>query len=117
MPSIRDLVAAISQRDGVDAVIVLGHDGLVIDSYMASGLDPDDLAARIPGIVAPASSFGVDHGRGDLLTAVLEHTDGLALMSVLSPDAILVVLLAPHANAGQLLYELRRNREHIAASI
>src|SRR5581483_12471103 len=31
MPSIRDLVAAIRQRDGVDAAIVLGRDGLLIE--------------------------------------------------------------------------------------
>jgi predicted regulator of Ras-like GTPase activity (Roadblock/LC7/MglB family) len=27
------------------------------------------------------------------------------------------VLLTPRANIGQLLYELRRNREHIAALV
>jgi predicted regulator of Ras-like GTPase activity (Roadblock/LC7/MglB family) len=117
MPSIRDLVAAIRQRDGVDAAIVLGHDGLLIDSQLAPGLDAEDMAARIPGIIGPANEFGFATGRGELLTAVLEHGDGLAIVSVLSPDAILLVLVAPRANIGQLLYELRRNREHIAALI
>ncbi|MEO7086770.1 MAG: roadblock/LC7 domain-containing protein [Gemmatimonadaceae bacterium] len=117
MPSIRDLVAAIRQRDGVDAAIVLGPDGLLIDSQLAPGLDAENIAARIPGIIAPANEFGFATGRGELLTAVLEHRDGLAIVSVLSPDAILLVLVAPRANIGQLLYELRRNREHIAALI
>src|SRR5881409_734423 len=54
MPSIRDLVAAIRQREGVDAAIVLGRDGLLIDSQLAPGLDPEDLAARIPPIIGPA---------------------------------------------------------------
>jgi predicted regulator of Ras-like GTPase activity (Roadblock/LC7/MglB family) len=35
----------------------------------------------------------------------------------LSPEAILLVLLNPRANIGQLLFELRRNREHIAALV
>ena len=34
MASIRDLVAALRQRDGVDAAIVLGRDGLLIDSQV-----------------------------------------------------------------------------------
>lgn len=117
MPSIRDLVAAIRQREGVDAAIVLGHDGLLIDSQLNPGLDAEDVAARIPGIIGPADEFGAAIGRGELLTAVLEHRDGLAIVSVLSPEAILLVLLTPRANIGQLLYELRRNREHIAALV
>jgi predicted regulator of Ras-like GTPase activity (Roadblock/LC7/MglB family) len=117
MPSIRDLVAAIRQREGVDAAIVLGRDGLLIDSQLGPGLDAEDVAARIPGIIGPADEFGVAIGRGELLTAVLEHRNGLAIVSVLSPEAILLVLVTPRANIGQLLFELRRNREHIAALV
>jgi uncharacterized protein len=117
MPSIRDLVAAIRQREGVDAAIVLGRDGLMIDSQLGPGLDADDVAARIPAIIGPADDLGAATGRGDLLTAVLEHRNGIAVVSVLSSEAILLVLLNPRANIGQLLFELRRNREHIAALV
>lgn len=117
MPSIRDLVAAIRQREGVDAVIVLGHDGLLIDSQLGPGLEAEDVAARIPGIIGPADEFGAAVGRGKLVTAVLEHRNGLAIVSVLSPEVILLVLLTPRANVGQLLFELRRNREQISALV
>jgi predicted regulator of Ras-like GTPase activity (Roadblock/LC7/MglB family) len=117
MPSIRDLVAAIRQREGVDAAIVLGRDGLLIDSQLGPALDADDVAARSPSIIGPADDLGAATGRGELLTAVLEHRDGIAVVSVLSPEAILLVLLNPRANIGQLLFELRRNREHIAALV
>jgi len=117
MPSIRDLVAAIRQREGVDAAIVLGPDGLLIDSSHAAGVDADGLAARIPAIIAAADELGNATGRGEMLTAVLEHRNGLAIASVLSPEAILLVLVTPRANIGQLLFELRRNREHIAALV
>jgi predicted regulator of Ras-like GTPase activity (Roadblock/LC7/MglB family) len=117
MPSIRDLVAAIRQREGVDAAIVLGRDGLLIDSQLGPGLDAEDVAARIPSIIGPAYDLGAVTGRGELLTAVLEHRDGIAVVSVLSSEAILLVLLNPRANIGQLLFELRRNREHIAALV
>ncbi|HVZ78536.1 MAG TPA: roadblock/LC7 domain-containing protein [Gemmatimonadaceae bacterium] len=117
MPSIRDLVAAIRQRDGVEAAVVLGRDGLLIDSQSVPGLDPEDLAARIPPIITPADELGAAAQRGELLTAVFEHRHGLAVVSVLTADAVLFVLLQPTANVGQLLYELRRNREHIAALV
>jgi predicted regulator of Ras-like GTPase activity (Roadblock/LC7/MglB family) len=41
----------------------------------------------------------------------------MAIVSVLSSEAILLVLVQSSANIGQLLYELRRNREHIAALV
>ena len=117
MPNIRDLVGAIRHRDGVEAAVVLGRDGLLIDSQSASGLDPEDLAARIPAIIGPADELGDAVRRGALMTAVLEYREGLAIIEVLNADAILVVLVRPDANVGRLLFELRRHREHIAALI
>ncbi len=117
MASIRDLVAAIRQREGVEAAIVLGRDGLLIDSQAVPGLDPDDIAARIPPIFLSADDLGAAAQRGELLTAVLEHRGGLAIISSMSAEAILFVLVSPQANVGQLLFELRRNREHIAALV
>ncbi len=117
MPSIRDLVGAIRQREGVDAAVVLGRDGLLIDSQVIPGLDAEDLAARIPSIIGPADELGEGIGRGNLVTAVLEYNNGLAIVTVLNADAVLVVLVRPDHNVGLLLYELRRNREHIAALV
>ena len=36
MATIRDLVGAIRKREGVEAVVVLGRDGLVIDSQVGT---------------------------------------------------------------------------------
>jgi uncharacterized protein len=117
MASIRDLVGALRQREGVDAAIVLGRDGLLIDSQAIPGLNPEDLAARIPPIIGPSDDLGNAANRGEAVTIILEHKQGIAIVSVLSDEAILLVLVQPSANIGQLLYELRRNREHIAALV
>jgi len=117
MASIRDLVAAIRQREGVDAAVVLGSDGLLIDSQSAAGMDAEDLAARVPPIIAAADELGRAAMRGEFVTAVIEHAGGLAIVSALSSDATLLVLATPRVNIGQLVYELRRNRDHIAALI
>lgn len=117
MASIRDLVAAIRQREGVEAAVVLGRDGLLIDSQTVPGLNAEDIAARIPPIIGPADDLGAALGRADLVTAVLEHRGGVAILSAMSSEAILFVLVTPQANIGQLLFELRRNRDHIAALV
>lgn len=117
MPTIRDLVAAIRQRDGVEAAVVLGRDGLLIDSQTVPNLDAEQVAAHVPSIIQFADELGGAAARGALQTAVLEHERGLAVIACLSADAVLLVLVQPTANLGQLLYELRRNRANIAALV
>ena len=117
MPSIRDLVAAIRQRPGVDAAIVLGPDGLLIAGDADAAVDRDALAARVPALLAAARGLASSSARGDLRTAVLEHEAGLLIVSVLSSEAILIVLVSPSADVGALVLELRRNRQHLASLV
>ena len=117
MPTIRDLVGMIRQRDGVEAAIVLGRDGLLIDGQSVGSLDAEDVAAHIPSIINAADELGNATARGAVTTAVLEHANGLAIVSVLSEDAVLLVLLRFGADIGPLLYELRRNRGLLATLV
>ena len=79
MPTIRDLVAAIRQREGVEAAVVLGRDGLLIDSQTIAGVDAEHVAAHVPSIIGAADEFGQVSGRGPLTTAILEHPNGRAV--------------------------------------
>jgi len=115
VPTIRDLVAAIRRRDGVDAAVVLGRDGLLIDHQAAPGVDAEQVAAHVPSILQHADEFGAAAAQGQLLTAVHEHVHGAAVMAAMSPEAILLVLVRPHADLGALLFDLRRHRANIAA--
>jgi predicted regulator of Ras-like GTPase activity (Roadblock/LC7/MglB family) len=114
MATIRDVVEALSRRTGIDAVLVVGRDGLPIDSRIQNGMDPESIAALLPAVVNGVSQFGEAAGRGGFGTAVLEFGGGLALVAVLSADALLVVLAHPASNVGELLYDLRRHRSAIA---
>jgi len=117
MPTIRDLVGALRRRDGVEAAILLGRDGLLIDGESTAAIDRESAAALIPSIVSAADEFGLHDGPGALTMAVLEYDRGVAFISVLTSDTILLVLARADANAGALLYELRRHRAHIASLV
>lgn len=117
MPTIRELVAALAKRDGVEGVVLLGRDGLVIDGRTAPGTDIDHLAAHVPSLVSAADDLSTRSARGTLATAVLEYDNGLAVVTTLSPDALLLVLVHPSANVGSLLFDLRRHRSHIASIV
>ena len=117
MPTIRELVGAIAQRDGVEAVIVLGRDGLVIDAHTSPALDAEHLAAHVPSLVTAAEELAVHVGRGSLVTSVVEYERGFAVVCALSAEAVLLVLVHPSANVGSLLFDLRRHRGNIASLV
>src|SRR6266568_9698456 len=114
MATIREVVEALSRRTGVDAVVVVGRDGLPIDSRTANGVDAESVAALLPSVINSMAQLGQAGGRGDFGAGVLEFGAGLALVSVLHADALLVVLVQPSTNVGALLYDLRRHRSAIA---
>ena len=114
MATIRDVVDALSRRTGVDAVVVVGSDGLPIDSRGPNGIDAESVAALLPSAISGLAQLGHAGQRGDFSTGVLEFGAGMAVVSVLNADALLVVLVRPSANVGELLYDLRRHRSAIA---
>lgn len=117
MPTIRDLVRALRVRDGVDAAIVLGRDGLLIDGDCTATFDADHLAAFVPPMAQAAVDLGAAAQRGDFGLMVLEYTGGNAVLTALSRDAFLLILLQPSADLSALLFELRRHRLQIAALV
>jgi predicted regulator of Ras-like GTPase activity (Roadblock/LC7/MglB family) len=114
MATIRDVVEALSRRTGVDAVLVVGRDGLPIDSRTANGVDGENVAALLPAVINAMVQLGEAGGRGEFGTGVLEFGSGMAVVSVLNADALLVILVRPSTNVGALLYDLRRHRSAIA---
>ena len=114
MPTIRDVVDAFARRDGVEAVIILGSDGLPIASRTPAGVDPEALAALIPNVLRACDQLGSSASGGALEMGVLEFQGRAAVVSNLTPEAKLLVLAAPHANIGPLLFDLKRYRAEIA---
>jgi predicted regulator of Ras-like GTPase activity (Roadblock/LC7/MglB family) len=114
MATIRDVVEALSRSNGVDAVVVVGRDGLPIDSRVGNGVDSESVAALLPSAIKHMAQLGDAGGRGDYNTGVLEIGKGHAVVAVLNADALLIVLVQPATNVGALLFDLRRHRTAIA---
>jgi predicted regulator of Ras-like GTPase activity (Roadblock/LC7/MglB family) len=117
LPGIRDLVAAVRQREGVEAAVVLGHDGLLIHGSGQPGFDLEALAATVPSILSTTTELSRSARLGEIDSSVIQTSDGFIVVNVISGDAVLLVLLRFDANIAQLLGELRRNRDSIAALV
>jgi uncharacterized protein len=117
LPGIRDLVAAVRQREGVEAAVVLGMDGLVIQGEAQPGFDLDVLAATVPGTLGATTELARTARIGEMDSVVVQTSDGFIVVNVISAEAVLVIVLRFDANIAQLLGELRRNRDSIAALV
>ncbi len=117
MPTLKDLLARLSHRSEVEAVFAVGRDGLLIDHMGPEGRDAEAVAALAPNILHNARELGVAARHEETSTAVVEYSDGVAIVSDVSPDMILVTIVRPGVPFGALLYELRHNREQIARLI
>ena len=113
MPTIRDFTSALSRRPGVEAVLVSGKDGLLISGTEHGSLDENDIAARIPALVAEASGLGRSGGIGDCTTSILECEHGYAIISAIGGDALLTVLVSKSADLGSLLFDIRSQRSRL----
>jgi predicted regulator of Ras-like GTPase activity (Roadblock/LC7/MglB family) len=114
MPTIRDVVQALARRQGVKAVIVLGRDGLPIDSHSDNGLDPEGLAAVVPALVSACGSIGAAASCGAFDSGVVEFDGGMAMVTSVTPEALLAIVVDAQTNVGSLLYEIRKHRPAIA---
>lgn len=114
MPTIRDVVEAFGRREGVEAVIILGNDGLPIDSKTGNGKDPEVLSALVPNVIQAADQLGQHSGQGQLFMGVMQYDGGFLVIANLSPEAKLLVVAKSGTNIGPLLYDLTRHRAEIA---
>lgn len=114
MPSIREVVEALHRRDGVDAVLVVGSDGLVIDSRARAHVDSEGVAALLPTALRGVADLGAAGRRGAFSAALLEFDGGLALVATLTDEAALIILVAPGVNVGTLLFDIKRHRSALA---
>jgi predicted regulator of Ras-like GTPase activity (Roadblock/LC7/MglB family) len=117
LPGIRDLVAAVRQREGVEAAVVLGNDGLLIHGSGQPGFDLETLAATVPSMLGATAELSRSTRLGEVDSVVVQTSDGFFVVNVISADALLLIVLRFDANIAQLLGELRRNRDSIAALV
>ena len=115
MQTIREFTSALRHRPGVNAVLVSGRDGLLIDGSAGGGLDLNDLAACVPSLVSEAIAFGASSRLGECNTCIVEYDGGYALLTTLGKSSILSVLVSKSAELGPLLFELRSQRSRLEA--
>src|SRR5256886_5551983 len=105
MATIREVVEALSRRTGVDAVVVVGRDGLPIDSRTANGVDAESVAALLPSVINGMAQLGQAGGRGGLGAGVVRVGARPAPGPGLPAQPRLGGLVQPVTQSGAPLFE------------
>jgi predicted regulator of Ras-like GTPase activity (Roadblock/LC7/MglB family) len=102
---------------GVEHVLVLGRDGLLIQHVGEGELDAETVSAMVPGLAQAAHGLGGASGLGAAMTAVVQLAAGVALVSVLSDELLLAVLLRSGVGFAPLLRDLAEQRGTLATLV
>ena len=111
MADLTEILEGFTRVRGVSAALVVGQDGLVLQSATAQGADETDVdvlgAVAASGLV-PAQEVGQETQRGRLLQAIYEYEKGVVVTEPLGSSAILVVVTTAAANLGLLRLQARK---------
>jgi predicted regulator of Ras-like GTPase activity (Roadblock/LC7/MglB family) len=116
MPPLDTALASLAAHPGVEHVLVLGRDGLLI-AHTGGALDAETVSAMVPGLAGAASSLGRAAGQGAASTIVVRLDDGAAIVQELSAEVLLAVLLRGDAGFAPLLRELAARRGELAGLV
>jgi predicted regulator of Ras-like GTPase activity (Roadblock/LC7/MglB family) len=118
MTELDQALSRLMQHPGVEHLLLLGQDGLLVRRLDGPGeIDADTVSAMAPGVVSACTDFARAAGRGAFATAVLELTDAVAIVTSLPPDLLLALILRPGFGFAPLLRELGRERTRLASLV
>jgi predicted regulator of Ras-like GTPase activity (Roadblock/LC7/MglB family) len=117
MSPLETALHSLRSHPGVQEILVVGRDGLLIQHTGEGGIDAETVSAMLPALVQSASEFGAAAGRGRGATVVVRLDDGVAVVEELSGDLLLAIVLAPGVGFAPLLRELHGERDRIAGLV
>lgn len=115
-----DLDAALGRfrsHEGVEHVLVLGRDGLLIQHVGDGDLDVETTAAMVPGIASAGAALATATDAGTFATGVFQMSSGVAVVASLSSELLLAILIRPATGFAPLLRDLAEQREQLATLI
>ncbi len=114
---LKQILGEFLKVEGVSAAVVVGRDGFVIESAVSGKVDIDALGAMASTGMGTSEAMGKELGKGELQQMLVELEKGPVLMSPLSKGEIIAIVADVAANIGRIRYELKKNKDRLAAAL
>jgi uncharacterized protein len=98
--------------NGVSGSLVVGKDGLIIESEVASDIDSELVAAMSSAVFGTAERSAEEMKQDPLKQVMIEGEKGKILM-IDSGEGILVVIADVDINLGLIRIEMRRSADRV----
>jgi len=95
------------RNSDIEASALVSSDGLVIASALPSEVDEAKVAAMTAAIQSVAERVAAELGRGRNVMTYIEGTEGSILITNVTEDVLLSVVLRPGAKLGLALFDVR----------
>ncbi len=107
----KECLEKLNKTSGVIGSLIVGRDGLVIDSVVPTYFNADLVGAIVAGVFTSAESSMEELNQGELDMVMVEGTMGKLILC--NSVAILVVLLGDDVNLGILRLDIKKTIEDL----
>ena len=117
MTSLHSVLEALADRPGVAGAAVVSDEGLMIASSLPESVDADAVAALLVSAQRALSALAASTMHGATEETVVASAAGAMALVRLHAGSTLLLLAAPDADLGTLLYEVRCHAPALAALV
>ena len=105
----RDVLAGIKKSvDGTLAVTLIGLDGIAIETLNDGNVPLDVLAAEFGGFIRSIRLSNTELNTGEVSQFSLTTEKYITLLSAVTPDYFILLVMKPDGNYGRARFELSR---------
>lgn len=102
--------------EGVNAAVIVGRSGLVVDQCSNIKINFDALGAMASTSVGMSMAMGDHLDMGFCEQVLVELEYGPVILSPVGQNKILAVVAGRGANIGRIRYEIKKNKDRIEAA-
>lgn len=114
---LQEVLARFLKIPGVIAVMVIAHDGKVVESVSPAPIDLPYLGMILSDVIRASASIVSLIGEKEIPMLLFEFDDGGLLVFPLTGDISTVVVTKKGANTGQIRYEMKNSKDILMKSL
>ena len=103
--------------DGINAAVVVGRDGFVIEGLSSDGRDVETVGAVISTALGTSEVVGKELKVGTLTQSMIEYDQGILVTGTLGNDALICLVCDLGANLGNVRLQLKKRSPELASEL
>ncbi len=118
MANLKSLLSDLVKVEGINAAVVVGRDGFVIDGLANDGkLDIEAVGAVISTGLGSSETMGRELNVGALTQSMIEFDSGVLVMGTLGKDALVCLVCRLGANLGNVRLQMKKRAPDLASAL